>query len=63
MMNLIKSLIAVAIVACSSANLSAQIVYTPDFPVNKATETVNAEQKAPVAKAETQSVTASKTAA
>lgn len=30
MMNLIKSLIAVAIVACS-ANLSAQIVYTPDF--------------------------------
>jgi len=62
MMNLIKSLIAVAIVACS-ANLSAQIVYTPDFPVNKATEIVNAEQKAPVAKAETQSVTASKTAA
>lgn len=62
MMYLIKSLIAVAIVACS-ANLSAQIVYTPDFPVNKATETVNAEQKAPVAKAEIQSVTVSKTAA
>lgn len=62
MMNVIKSLLAVAVVACS-AHVSAQIVYTPDFPVNKATETVNAEQKAPVAKAEAQSVAASKTTA
>lgn len=61
MMNLIKSLIAVAVVACS-ANLSAQIVYTPDFPVNKAAKTVNAAPKAPTAKAETQNVSVSQAA-
>lgn len=50
MMNVIKSLLAVAVVACS-AHVSAQIVYTPDFPVKKAAKTLNAEQKAPAAEA------------
>ena len=56
MMNVIKSLLAVAVVACS-AHVSAQIVYIPDFPVKKAAKTLNAEQKAPATEA------ASKTAA
>ncbi|GAA5186597.1 hypothetical protein GCM10023345_22820 [Acinetobacter kookii] len=55
-MNVIKSLLAVAVVACS-AHVSAQFVYTPDFPVKKAAKILNAEQKAPAAEA------ASKTAA
>ncbi|MFH7766766.1 hypothetical protein [Acinetobacter sp. BSP-28] len=61
-MNVIKSLLAVAVVACS-ANVSAQIVYIPDFPVKKAVDTLNAEQKAPAADAVAHSETASKTAA
>jgi len=34
-----------------SANVSAQIVFVPDFPAKKAVETVNAEQKAPASEA------------
>jgi hypothetical protein len=50
MMNVIKSLLAVAVLAVS-VNASAQIVFIPDFPVKKAVETVNAEQNVPAAKA------------
>jgi uncharacterized membrane protein YccF (DUF307 family) len=50
MMNVIKSLLAVAVLAIS-VNASAQIVFIPDFPVKKAVETVNAEQNVPAAKA------------
>ena len=62
MMNVIKSFLAVAVVACS-AHVSAQIVYIPDFPVKKAVETMNAEQKAPATDAVEHSVTGSKKAA
>ncbi len=62
MMNVIKSLVAIAVVACS-AHVSAQIVYIPDFPVKKAAESLNAEQKAPAAEVVVESVTVSKTAA
>jgi len=62
MMNVIKSLVAIAVVACS-AHVSAQIVYIPDFPVKKAAASLNAEQKAPAAEAVVESVTVSKTAA
>lgn len=62
MMNVIKSLVAIAVLACS-AHVSAQIVYIPDFPVKKAAESLNAEQKAPATEAVVESVTVSKTAA
>ena len=58
-MNAMKSLLAVAVVAFS-ANVSAQIVYIPDFPVKKAVETVNnAEQKAPASAPANQETTVS----
>nr|WP_252151784.1 hypothetical protein [Acinetobacter sp. ANC 4862] len=43
-MNAIKSFLAIAVVAFS-ANVSAQIVFVPDFPAKKAVKTVNADQK------------------
>ncbi len=42
-MNAMKSLLAVAILAFS-ANVSAQIVFIPDFPVKKAVENVPASK-------------------
>jgi hypothetical protein len=49
-MYVIKSLLAVAVLAVS-VNVSAQIVFIPDFPVKKAVKTVNADQNVPAAKA------------
>lgn len=49
-MNAIQSVLAIAVVAFS-ANVSAQIVFVPDFPAKKTVETVNAEQKAPASEA------------
>ena len=43
-MNRIQSVLAIAVVAFS-ANVSAQIVFVPDFPVKKAVTTVKADQK------------------
>ena len=43
-MNAIKSFLAIAVVAFS-ANVSAQIVFVPDFPAKKAVKIVNADQK------------------
>ena len=43
-MNAIKSFLAIAVVAFS-ANVSAQIVFVPDFPAKKAVTTVKADQK------------------
>ena len=57
MMNVIKSLLAI------SVNASAQIVFIPDFPVNKAVESVNAEQNVPAAKTVTQGAAEAKKAA
>ena len=62
MMNIIKSLVAVAVLAIS-VNASAQIVFIPDFPVNKAVESVNAEQNVPAAKTVTQGAAEAKKAA
>ena len=62
MMNVIKSLLAVAVLAVS-VNASAQIVFIPDFPVKKAVETVNAEQNVPAAKAVAQGTSEAKKAA
>lgn len=53
-MNAIQSVLAIAVVAFS-ANVSAQIVFVPDFPAKKVVETVNAEQKAPASEAVDQS--------
>ena len=61
-MNMFKSVLMVSILAIA-ANVSAQIVYIPDFPVKKAVETVNTEQKAPATDAVEYSVTGSKKAA
>ncbi|OTG63948.1 hypothetical protein B9T25_13510 [Acinetobacter sp. ANC 4470] len=58
-MNVIKSLLAVAVLAVS-VNVSAQIVFTPDFPVKKAVETVNADQNVPAAKAVAQGASEAK---
>jgi uncharacterized membrane protein YccF (DUF307 family) len=62
MMNVIKSLLAVAVLAVS-VNASAQIVFIPDFPVKKAVETVNADQNVPAAKAVAQGTSEAKKAA
>ena len=59
MMNVIKSLLAVAVLAVS-VNASAQIVFIPDFPVKKAVETVNADQNVPAAKAVAQGTSEAK---
>lgn len=56
MMNVIKSLLAVAVLAVS-VNASAQIVFIPDFPVKKAVENV------PAAKAVAQGTSEAKKAA
>ncbi|OTG97443.1 hypothetical protein B9T24_04815 [Acinetobacter sp. ANC 4654] len=61
-MNIIKALVAVAVLAVS-VNVSAQIVFIPDFPVKKAVETVNAEQNVPAAKAVAQGAAEAKKAA
>lgn len=61
-MNIIKALVAVAVLAVS-VNVSAQIVFIPDFPVKKAVETVNAEQNVPAAKAVAQATSEAKKAA
>ncbi|OTG84384.1 hypothetical protein B9T33_00890 [Acinetobacter sp. ANC 5054] len=54
-MNAIKYAMAAAVMVLS-ANVSAQIVYVPDFPVKKAvaTETANADSKAPAAEESTE---------
>ena len=62
MMNVIKSLFTVAVLAVS-VNASAQIVFIPDFPVKKAVETVNADQNVPAAKAVAQGTSEAKKAA
>lgn len=62
MMNAVKSFFAIAVLAFS-ANVSAQIVFVPDFPAKKAVETVNAEQKAPASEAVDQAKVSSKKAA
>ena len=62
MMNVIKSLFAVAVLAVS-VNASAQIVFIPDFPVKKVVETVNADQNVPAAKAVAQGTSEAKKAA
>lgn len=62
MMNVIKSLFTVAVLAVS-VNASAQIVFIPDFPVKKTVETVNADQNVPAAKAVAQGTSEAKKAA
>lgn len=54
-MNTIKFAVAAAVMVLS-ANVSAQIVYVPDFPVKKAviTETANADSQAPATEESTQ---------
>ena len=54
-MNTIKFAVAAAVMVLS-ANVSAQIVYVPDFPVKKAaiTETANADNQAPATEESTQ---------
>ena len=63
-MNALKCALAVAVLALS-ANVAAQFVYVPDFPVKKAvsTETANAETKAPATEEATQGATATEKAA
>ena len=62
-MNALKSLLAVAVLACS-VNVSAQIVFTPDFPVKKDVESVNADHKSiPAVKTVAQEAPAVKKAA
>ena len=58
-MNVIKSLLAVAVLAVS-VNASAQIVFIPDFHIKKAVETVNADQNVPAAKAVAQGTSEAK---
>lgn len=63
-MNAIKFAV-VAAVMVLSANVSAQIVYVPDFPVKKAviTETANADSQAPVTEESTQAAATTKKSA
>ena len=63
-MNAIKFAVAAAVMVLS-ANVSAQIVYVPDFPVKKAviTETANADSQAPVTEESTQAAATTKKAA
>ena len=61
-MNAIKSFLAIAVVAFS-ANVSAQIVFVPDFPAKKAVATVNTDQKVSTSEAVIQDKTAPEKAA
>ena len=61
-MNAIKSFLAIAVVAFS-ANVSAQIVFIPDFPAKKVVETVNTDQKVVTSEAVLQDKTATEKAA
>ena len=61
-MNRIQSVLAIAVVAFS-ANVSAQIVFVPDFPAKKAVETVNTDQKVATSEAIIQDKTATEKAA
>lgn len=61
-MNALKCALAVAVLALS-ANVAAQIVYVPDFPVKKAVSTANAETKAPATEEATQGATTAEKAA
>ena len=61
-MNRIQSVLAIAIVAFS-ANVSAQIVFVPDFPAKKAAATVNIDQKVVTSEVVIQDKTATKKAA
>lgn len=63
-MNAIKFAVAAAVMVLS-ANVSAQIVYVPDFPVKKAviTETANADSQAPVTEESTQAAATTKKSA
>ena len=61
-MNAIKSFLAIAVVAFS-ANVSAQIVFIPDFPAKKAVNTVNTDQKVVTSEAVLQDKTATEKAA
>lgn len=60
-MNTIKFAVAAAVMVLS-ANVSAQIVYVPDFPVKKAviTETANADSQAPATEESTQATATTK---
>lgn len=63
-MNAIKFAVAAAVMVLS-ANVSAQIVYVPNFPVKKAviTETANADSQAPVTEESTQAAATTKKSA
>lgn len=63
-MNAIKFAVAAAVMVLS-ANVSAQIVYVPNFPVKKAviTETANADSQAPATEESTQAAATTKKAA
>ncbi|MEZ2901416.1 hypothetical protein ACBQ24_01420 [Acinetobacter terrestris] len=61
-MNRIQSVLAIAVVAFS-ANVSAQIVFVPDFPAKKAVETVNTDQKVSTSEVVIQDKTATEKAA
>ncbi|NNH26380.1 hypothetical protein [Acinetobacter terrestris] len=61
-MNRIQSVLAIAVVAFS-ANVSAQIVFVPDFPAKKAVETVNTDQKVSTSEVVIQDKTAPEKAA
>ena len=56
-MNRIQSVLAIAVVAFY-ANVSAQIVFIPDFPAKKAAATVNTDQKVSTSEAVIQDKTA-----
>ena len=63
-MNAIKFAVAAAVMVLS-ANVSAQMVYVPNFPVKKAviTETANADSQAPVTEESTQAAATTKKSA
>ena len=61
-MNRIQSVLAIAVVAFS-ANVSAQIVFIPDFPAKKVAATVNTDQKVSTSEVVIQDKTAAEKAA
>ena len=60
MMNVVKSVFAMAVLAACAHVSASPIVATPDFPVKKTMETVKAEQPAPACQCPTQQVSAAK---